>query len=56
MLFMILFFFFFNFLEKVLWKIFFLASNGASVNSRIKSGLIPLLKEDYEWTMKELFE
>ena len=36
-------------LEKVLSKIVFLASDGASVNSRMKSDLISLLKEDYEW-------
>ena len=36
-------------LEKVLSKIVFLASNGASVNNGMKSGLIFLLKEGYKW-------
>ena len=45
MLFMIL--FFLN-LEKVLPKIVFPASDGASVNNGMKLGLIALLKEDYE--------
>ena len=36
-----------NNFQKVSLKIIFLASDGASVNSGMKSGLMPLLKEDY---------
>ena len=40
-----------NKLSHVLDKIVFLSSDGASVNSGQSSGLISLLKEDYEWVV-----
>ena len=36
-------------LESVLDKMVFLSSDGASVNSGKKSGLIRMFQEDYEW-------
>ena len=36
-------------LESVLDKMVFLSSDGASVNSGKKSGLIHMFQEDYEW-------
>ena len=36
-------------IEGILDKIVFLVSDGASVNSGLKSGIITLLKQDFEW-------
>ena len=36
-------------LESVLDKMVFLSSDGASVNSGKKSGMIHMFQEDYEW-------